>query len=125
MKRGDENELERKLRLEKVVARLAVETEEERRAILENDATTKQLSLAMELDGRGKKSKTGEDSSYQTAQVGHGDGQRKNSKTGEDGSYHTAQVDPGDRGRKKSKKWIGSDLDFKNKKIQGMSSVAL
>ena len=29
LKRGDENELERKLRLEKVVARLAVETEEE------------------------------------------------------------------------------------------------
>ena len=47
LKRGDENELERKLRLEKVVAskqlRLAVETEEERRARLENDAATKQL----------------------------------------------------------------------------------
>ena len=41
----------RKLRLEKVVInkhlRLAVETEEERRARLENDAATKQLSLAM------------------------------------------------------------------------------
>ena len=50
---------------------------------------------------------TGEDSSYQTAQVGHGDRQRKKSKTGEDGSYHTAQVGPGKRGRKKSKKSIG------------------
>ena len=42
LKRGDENELERKLRLEKVVAskhlRLVVETEDERRARLENDA---------------------------------------------------------------------------------------
>ena len=47
LKRGDENELERKLRLEKVVSSkqhmLAVETEEERRARLENDAATKQL----------------------------------------------------------------------------------
>ena len=83
LKRCDDNELERKLRLEKVVARLAVETEEERRA----------------------------DGSYQMAQVGHGDGRRKKSKTGEDDSYHTAQVGPGDRGRKKSNKWIGYDLD--------------
>ena len=41
----------RKLRLEKVVTnkhlRLAVVTEEERRARLENDAATKRLSLAM------------------------------------------------------------------------------
>ena len=55
LKRGDDNELERKLRLEKVFAskqlRLAVKTEEERRARLENDAATKRL-----------------------AQVGHGDG---------------------------------------------------
>ena len=54
MKRGDENELERCLRLEKVVAskqlRLAVEIEEETRARLENDATTKRLRLAMEMD---------------------------------------------------------------------------
>ena len=38
----------------KVVAskqfRLAVETEEERRARLENDAATKRLSLVMEMD---------------------------------------------------------------------------
>ena len=34
-------------------------------------------------DGRRKKSKTGEDGSYQTAQVGHGDGRTKKSKTGE------------------------------------------
>ena len=43
LKRGDNNELKRKLRLEKVVAgkqlRLAVETEEERRTRLENDAS--------------------------------------------------------------------------------------
>ena len=31
------------------------------------------------------------------AQVGHGDGRRKKSKSGEDGCYHTAQVGPGDR----------------------------
>ena len=47
LKRGAENELERYLRLEKVIAskqlRLAVETEEERRARLENDAATKRL----------------------------------------------------------------------------------
>ena len=48
-------------------------------------------------------SKTGEDGSYQTAQVGHRDGRRKKSKTGEDGSYRTAQVGPGDTGRKRSK----------------------
>ena len=43
--KDDENELERQLRLEKVVSskhlRLAVETEEERRARLENDAAIK------------------------------------------------------------------------------------
>ena len=54
LKRGDGNELERNLRLEKVVTskqlRLAVETEEERRARLENDAATKRLRLAMEMD---------------------------------------------------------------------------
>ena len=54
LKRGDENELEKYLRLEKVVAskqlRLAVETEEERRARLENDAAIKRLRLAMEMD---------------------------------------------------------------------------
>ena len=54
LKRGDESELERKLRLEKVVAskelRLAMETKEERRARLENNAATKRLRLAMETD---------------------------------------------------------------------------
>ena len=60
-----------------------MEMKEERRARLENDAATKQLSLAMEIDK--EKSKTGEDGSYQTTQVGHGDGRRKKSKTGEDG----------------------------------------
>ena len=42
MKRGDDNELERKLRLEKMVARLAVETEEERRARLEKIGINRQ-----------------------------------------------------------------------------------
>ena len=54
LKRGDDNELERSLRLEKVVAskqlRLAMNTEEERRARLENDASTKRLRLAVEMD---------------------------------------------------------------------------
>ena len=54
LKRGDENELERKLRLAKMVAtkqlRLAKETDEERRGRLENDAATKRLRLAMETD---------------------------------------------------------------------------
>ena len=47
LKRGDENELEKKLRLEKVVASKQV-----RRARLENDAATKRLRfrLAMETD---------------------------------------------------------------------------
>ena len=46
--------------------------------------------------------------------VGHGDGRRKKSKTGEDGSNHTAEVGLGDRGRKKSKKeWICFKFDFK------------
>ena len=86
--------------------RLGVETEKERSARLENDAATKRLRLAMEID---------------------------KSKTGEDGSYHTAQVDPGDRGSRKSKKKKEFDLDliwieigvFKNKKLKGMTSLAL
>ena len=57
LKRGDENELERKLRLEKVVAskqlRLAMETDEERKARLEMVAT-KRLRLAMEMDEESK-----------------------------------------------------------------------
>ena len=48
---------------------LAVETEEERRARLENNTATKRL-----------------------AQVGHGNGRRKKSKTGINGSYRTALV---------------------------------
>ena len=50
LKRCDDNELERKLRLEKVVARLAVETEEERRARLEKMVATTQLRLALETE---------------------------------------------------------------------------
>ena len=48
--------------------RLAVKTEEERKARLENDAATKRLRLAMET-GRREKSKTGEDDSSRTAHV--------------------------------------------------------
>ena len=51
--RGDDNELESNLRLEKVVIskqpRLAMETEDER-ARLENDAATKWLRLVMETE---------------------------------------------------------------------------
>ena len=50
LKRCDDNELERKLRLEKVVARLAVEMEEERRATLEKMIATTQLRLALETE---------------------------------------------------------------------------
>ena len=57
LKRDDDNELKRNLRLEKVVAgkqlKLAVETEEERRTRLENDAATLkswQLCLSFKLD---------------------------------------------------------------------------
>ena len=52
LKRDDDNELKRNLRLEMVVAgkqlRLAVETEEERRTRLENDAAI--LCLSFKLD---------------------------------------------------------------------------
>ena len=51
LKQCDQNELDR---LEKVVAsiqlRLAVQTEEERRARPENDTATKRLRLAMETE---------------------------------------------------------------------------
>ena len=65
---------------------------------------------------------------------GSGWPRRKKSKTGENGSYHTAQVGPGDRGRKRSKKGMNFiDLDFiwieigvlKNKFFKGMSLLAL
>ena len=61
--------------------RLAVETEEERTARLENNGS------------------------------GWPWRRRKKSKTEEDGSYQTAQVGPGDRGRKKSKIRNGIYLD--------------
>ena len=52
LKRGDDNELKRNLRQEKVVSgkqlRLAVETEQERRTRLENDAAI--LGLSVKLD---------------------------------------------------------------------------
>ena len=51
-----------------------METEEERRERLENVVATKWLSLAMETDEKRcmqkKKSKTSEDGSYHTAQIG-------------------------------------------------------
>ena len=56
-----------------------METDKERKARLEKVVSTKLLRLAMETDDE------------------------KKSKTGEDGSSHTAQVGAGDRGRKKSK----------------------
>ena len=60
MKRGDDNDLERNLKLEKVVdseqLRLVVETKEERRARKENVAATKRLRLAMEMDEERKSS---------------------------------------------------------------------
>ena len=43
------------------------------------------------------------------AQVGHGDGRKKKSKTGEDGSYQTAQIGLGRK--KEEQKWIGFNLD--------------
>ena len=81
-----------------------METEEERRARLENDGVTKWLRLAMRRTK--KKITTGEDGSYRMAQVGHGDRRRKKSKTGENGSYLTAQVGLGDRQR-----WNKEELD--------------
>ena len=51
--------------------KLAMETEEERRARLENDVATKRLRLVME---------SGEDGSYYTAQVGLGSRRRKKCK---------------------------------------------
>ena len=49
--------------------------------------------MAQETDEE-RKNMSGEDGSYQTAQVSHGDGRRKKSKTEEDGSYHSAEVSP-------------------------------
>ena len=54
MDKKDENELGRKLRMEKLVSkkqlRLATEMEEGGRPRLENDSATKRLMLAMETD---------------------------------------------------------------------------
>ena len=109
MKRGDQNELERKLSLEKVVSRkqlsLAVEMEEERRARLENDAALPSGSGFPWI-------------------------RTKKRKTEECGSYHAAQVGPGNRGSNKSKKKIGFGLDLIWIEIevfifQGMNSLAL
>ena len=72
-----------------------METEEDRRAKLENDAATKRLRLAMEMEEE-RKARLEKDSSNHTDQ---------------------AQVGPGDRGRKKSKKRNGFDLDLISKNI--------
>ena len=96
--------------LKKVVTskqlRLAVETEEEKRAKLENDAATKWLRLAMETDEERK-------ARLET--------------------YHTAQVALETEEERRAKKNIVSKFElilieigvFKNKKFQGMSSLAL
>ena len=75
LKRGDDNNLEWNLRLEKVFF------------------ASKQLRVG-HGDRRRKKSMTEKWCSYQTAQFGHGDGGRKKTKTGEDGSYPTVHVSP-------------------------------
>ena len=71
LKQGDDNGLERNIKLEKVVdseqLRLALETEEERRARLENVAATN--CSVWPGDGQIKKIKTGENGSYRTAHV--------------------------------------------------------
>ena len=85
MKRGDENKLERLLRLEKVVTskqlRFTVETEEEKIARLENDAV-----------------------------VGHGDGRRKKSKTGEATTQLTLALEIEEERRGKKRNRLDLDL---------------
>ena len=63
-----------------------MEMDEERKARLEKVVATEQLRLAMEKMVATERLRLG----------------RKKSKTGEDGSYHTAQVGPRDRRRKNS-----------------------
>ena len=82
--------------------RLAAETEEEKRARLENDSATKWLSLAMETDEERKArlEKMGTTKRFRLAM-------EDESNTGEDGSHNT--VGPGDSGRNlrfKKKEWI-------------------
>ena len=58
LKRGDDSELERSLRLQKVVTtkqlRLAMEREEERRARLENDYQTAQVAMEMDEERKAR-----------------------------------------------------------------------
>ena len=54
LKRGDDNEFERNLRLEKVASRKVLKLVGDRRARLENDAATTRLRLAMETDEEAK-----------------------------------------------------------------------
>ena len=97
-----ETDEERRGRLENDAAikrlRLAMETDKERRGRLENDAATKRLRLAMEtVEERSRRLQLPNGSSWPWRQM------RKEKQTGEESSDHTAQVGPGDRGRKKSK----------------------
>ena len=77
-----------------------METEEERRARLENDAATKQLRLAMETDEERKARLEKMVAIKWLTLAMETDGKKKKNKTGEDGSYHTAQTVLGDRGAK-------------------------
>ena len=79
LKRGDENELERKLRLEKVIAskqlRLAVQWKKKD----EQDWRMMQLPNGSSGPWRWE-SKTGEDGCYHTAHVGHGEEEERAAK---------------------------------------------
>ena len=86
LKQGDENELEKKIRLEKVVVANSSGWPWRQKKKEEQDWRMMQLP---------------NDSGWSWRQM------KKENKTGEDGNYHTAQVGPGDGGRKKSKKRIG------------------
>ena len=81
-KRGDENELERKLRLETATRRLRRWTKKNKSEEDGSYRTAQLLKLAMETEEERKA--------------------RKKSKTEEDGSYHSPEVSPSGRGRQKS-----------------------
>ena len=86
-----------------------METEEERRARLENNAATKRIRLAMEMDEERKVILEKMLATKWLRLTMETDEERKARL---EKIYHTAQVGPGDRGRKKSKKRIGFYLDF-------------
>ena len=76
LKRGDDNELERSLRLEKVVAANSSGWPWRQKKKEEQEQDWRMMQLP------------------KTAQVGHGDGRRKKSKTGEMVATSTAHVRP-------------------------------